>query len=383
MHRTAAAALACAVLLVAMPVGAASGGFAALAPGSVSPDRVDLSVDVAANGSATWTVTYRMALTTENETAAFADLQRDVRRNTSSYLDPFRRSIEATVRTAENATGREMNATNFSVTTRVQSIGTQYGVVAYHFTWHGFAAVDGRTVHAGDAIAGFYLDGNTTLTMSAPEDYTVSSVSPPPAERTTDMVRWDGPLTFTTENPSVTFTPAGSPFPWTLVAGVAALLVLAGGGAVWYRRRTTGDTGMGSEAGAPGGGTGDGASAGEPTSAGGGAAKAEPAGDAAAATSAEDTVSADEGADEASGAKDTGREEPPPELLSNEERVKRVLREHGGRARQQEVVAETGWTEAKTSQVVSGMREAGELESFRIGRENVLKLPDDEEGGEP
>ncbi|MXR21266.1 helix-turn-helix transcriptional regulator, partial [Halobacterium bonnevillei] len=69
-------------------------------------------------------------------------------------------------------------------------------------------------------------------------------------------------------------------------------------------------------------------------------------------------------------------EETPEELLSNEERVKRFLREQGGRAKQQDVVDAMGWTEAKTSQVVKGMREDDELESFRIGRENVLKLPD-------
>jgi len=46
--------------------------------------------------------------------------------------------------------------------------------------------------------------------------------------------------------------------------------------------------------------------------------------------------------------------------------------------RQQEVVAETGWTEAKTSQVVGEMREAGTIETFRLGRENVLKLADED-----
>jgi hypothetical protein len=67
---------------------------------------------------------------------------------------------------------------------------------------------------------------------------------------------------------------------------------------------------------------------------------------------------------------------PPPELLSNEERVLRLLDQHGGRIKQQQVAGELDWTDAKTSQVVSELREAGELESFRLGRENVLTLPD-------
>ncbi len=44
--------------------------------------------------------------------------------------------------------------------------------------------------------------------------------------------------------------------------------------------------------------------------------------------------------------------------------------------KQQAVVEELGWTDAKTSKVVSGLREDGRLESFRLGRENVLSLPE-------
>ncbi|PSQ38552.1 hypothetical protein BRD10_03900, partial [Halobacteriales archaeon SW_12_71_31] len=50
----------------------------------------------------------------------------------------------------------------------------------------------------------------------------------------------------------------------------------------------------------------------------------------------------------------------------------------GGRVRQQEIVEALDWTEAKTSQVVSGMREEGTIEGFRLGRENVLTLPDED-----
>lgn len=361
MQRTVAAALACALLLLAVPAGATSGGFAALAPGGVSPDRVDLTVDVAENGSATWTVTYRLALATENETAAFEDLQRDVRANRSAYLDPFAERIRTTVRTAENATGRPMNATAFSVSTRVQSIGSQYGVVAYRFTWRGFAAVDERTVRAGDAIAGFYIDEDTTLTLSAPEDYRVTAVSPTATTRSENAVGWDGPVTFTDEQPRATFAPPASPFPWPLVAGGVALLAALAGAGLWYRRRARAGGASGSD-----GETND-TTAGRPGE-----------------SSGPDAAAPDAEADAAAGERerDAETDRPPAELLSNEERVKRVLRERGGRARQQEVVAETGWTEAKTSQVVGGMRDSGDLESFRIGRENVLKLPDADEGVE-
>ncbi|MFC7045278.1 helix-turn-helix transcriptional regulator [Halobacteriaceae archaeon GCM10025711] len=47
--------------------------------------------------------------------------------------------------------------------------------------------------------------------------------------------------------------------------------------------------------------------------------------------------------------------------------------------KQQEIVEELDWSEAKTSQVVGTLRDDGEIEVFRLGRENVLRLPDDED----
>jgi len=355
MERIVAASIAVlCVLFVATPAAATpaattSGGFTALGPQNVHPDQVELAVDVAPNGTATWAVTYRMRLETANKTAAFRDLQRDVRNNTSAFVDPFRRRIRASVATARNATGRSMNATEFAVSTGVQSYGATYGVVTYRFTWNGFAAVDGRRVRAGDAIAGIYLDSNTTLVLTGPNGYAVSSVSPRPTAKTNRSVRWRGELAFTPDGPHVTFAPAssGPAVPWPAAGGVLAALVVAMAGLVWYRRRSGERT------------------AGPPAAGGGG--------DGPPATGSVEDGPPDLG--DADGAPAADRE-PPVELLSNEELVTRFLREQGGRARQQELVAETGWTEAKTSQVVSGMRDSGDLESFRIGRENVLRLPE-------
>ena len=68
-------------------------------------------------------------------------------------------------------------------------------------------------------------------------------------------------------------------------------------------------------------------------------------------------------------------ETPPEALLSNEEQVLKLLRDNGGRIKQQRVASELDWTAAKTSQVIGGLREDGDLETFRIGRENVVTLP--------
>jgi uncharacterized membrane protein len=43
------------------------------------------------------------------------------------------------------------------------------------------------------------------------------------------------------------------------------------------------------------------------------------------------------------------------------------------------VVSELDWSAARTSQVVSSLRDDGQIETFRLGRENVLKLPEEGE----
>jgi len=68
-------------------------------------------------------------------------------------------------------------------------------------------------------------------------------------------------------------------------------------------------------------------------------------------------------------------EDPPEELLSNEEQVIQLLEANGGRIKQQRVASELEWTDAKTSQVIGGLREDEAVETFRFGRENVVTLP--------
>ncbi len=66
------------------------------------------------------------------------------------------------------------------------------------------------------------------------------------------------------------------------------------------------------------------------------------------------------------------------ELLSDEERVERLLEENGGRMKQARIVSETGWSNAKVSQLLSAMDEEGRIDKLRIGRENLISFPDEE-----
>lgn len=321
----------------------------------VDTDSVRLIVSVHENGSATWTVQYWTRLDDENTTDAFESLQRDIESNPDNFSDRFATRMRSTVRTAENATGREMNASDFDVQAETRA-PPDYGVVIYTFHWDGFAAVDGDTIRVGDAIEGIFLDGRTRLVIEWPTAYATTEVTPAPDERRADAVVWRGAETsFVSGEPSVVLRPestvttsagggdgattaapdsGGSTLP---LLGIGLLFAVVGAAAWRYRGRF-----------------GDGGAVGP------------------AAGSGVDGGSAD--ADEPAEARE--------DLLSNEERVLQFVREQGGRVKQQEIVEAFDWTEARTSQIVRDLRDDGSLEGFRLGRENVLKLPDEESSDE-
>ncbi|MDY6819641.1 MAG: hypothetical protein SVG88_13360 [Halobacteriales archaeon] len=352
------------VLTITLLLAATTGGYtgSATAAGSASgfltqtdvdPDAVSLQVLLQPDGSAAWRIEYRVLLKDDNATAAFDSLQTDIRENRSAYVDRFASRITRTAAAAENTTGREMAIRNVSVQTSRQTIGKRYGVITYTFEWTGFAAVDGDRLVVDRTLAGFFLDADTTLEMRWPPGYRVSAVSPSPTDRLERGVVWEGRLDFGQSGPQLTVTTApptqtatespspgaatsGGLTPATLgVAAIIALLIVGAGGWYYTQRSTESD-----DADTTGGATGETAT----------------------------TESTDQ-----------STEEPPSELLSNEEQVIRLLEANGGRMKQQDVAEELDWTDAKTSQVVSDLREAGDIESFRLGRENVLSLPEEDD----
>jgi len=322
------------VIVLALLVPAATAGpVGGLSQTAVDADTVVMNADIAADGDAVWTVDYRVRLADDEEARAFEDLQADVRANESTYTDRFRDRMNRTARAGENATGREMTIDNVTVATSQENFGQSYGVVSYRFRWTNFAAVNDTHIRAGDALSGLYLDRNTSLTLQWPAEYRTAGVRPDPDDSDGASVTWRGPESFGADEPRVVLSSVERPFrdadgglstlP-TVLALVVGALAIAGGGYGVYRYVRA-----------------------DPATAG---ADQEPDGD------SEDT--------------------PPPELLSNEEQVLQLLRDEGGRIKQQRVAGELDWTAAKTSQVIGGLREDDEVETFRIGRENVVTLPD-------
>jgi uncharacterized membrane protein len=68
-------------------------------------------------------------------------------------------------------------------------------------------------------------------------------------------------------------------------------------------------------------------------------------------------------------------------LLSDEEQVLTLLQERDGRMKQADIVDATDWSNAKVSQLLSEMAEGGEIRKLRIGRENLITLPEEAPDG--
>ncbi|MEF8856120.1 MAG: hypothetical protein V5A16_01725 [Haloplanus sp.] len=329
------------------------------------PAVTELHIDPDPSGSARWTVSIRYNLSSSADRAAFADYGREFEAgDTDVGLDAaFFRTLAGE---ASRATGREMAVRDVSRNATVQN-GT--GVLSLSFTWTNFVTdTDGGFV-IQDAVL---MPGNRTwLSSIGPSQRLV--VETPPGYQVTDTrfglengsVVVEGPHTFRepltiSYQQTATEEPEPPSTPWSLIAG-GLLVVLALVAIVGYVRW------RGAE---------------RPSSAPGTDSGTEPRGDgsttpdtdeASEATADTDTTEAPD-----EGASATEDEEVDPELLSDEERVEHLLDQNGGRMKQARIVKETGWSDAKVSQLLSTMADEGRVKKLRLGRENLISLPDEE-----
>ena len=323
-----------------------------------APANTTIAVTLYGNASADVTVRTTYLLEGEEERAAFADYAAAYRAGETDdgpHADPFVAAAER----ASTATGREMRVENV---TRTGGVDGATGSVAVAFRWQNFLTpVTNDTLRLDEALRlggdGTWLGSLTadqTLVIQTPPGYSIVDSEGPSFEIRNNAVRFEGPREFD-ERLSVTYRQTGpatpappeQEIPWGLLGGGAVVLALAAAAA--YARRDRGD-GPVSGGQSDDDGSGDDAVAVE-TEAG--------------ATPEAATAPEDDGVD--------------PELLSDGERVERLLERNDGRMKQAAIVDETGWSDAKVSQLLSSMADEGRVEKLRLGRENLISLPDDEE----
>lgn len=371
---------------VAGPAGSVAGG--PLGQLDIEADDVLMEVSVESSGDAAWTIEYRTRLDGGEDEQAFEELRSDVEADPDAYTDRFRDRMESTVSASAEATDREMSVADVRVSVERRDLPREYGVLTYEFRWTGFAVVDGDRVTAGDALDGLFLDDETALVVSWPESYGLVEAAPSPTETRDRSVIWVGPVEFTDEEPYVTLD-ADAPGadgdggdgvggftanPWSTLLGLGVLLAATVIAVVAYRRRRAVLDGNGSAA---TGGVNTPDSNGSDPSGSSESAPADPS-ETESGRDAETVSNPDDESDPDASEADGKSAGIDTELLSNEEQVLRLIEANDGRMKQAQVAEELGWTAAKTSQVVTGLRDDGDLDGFRLGRENVLSLPDEE-----
>jgi hypothetical protein len=322
------------------------------------PASTDIVVALRANGSARWTVTVTYTLDTDVERAAFERYRTAFENGSAGGLGPD--LFETLADEGSEASGRPMSIREVEYRS---SANESAGSLTLSFTWRNFLEqTGGETLRFHDAVLLAEprpekrswlstLEENQTMTIRTPPGYSVNSTQAPSFEFVNNSVviegpqEFDGDLTVTYQRTEAVTEDR----PWGLVVGALVLAVAVVVAAVVIRRRDEeGPTNAPTPDGSP------------PT--------APPEGG---------DVPPDAGA--AAGADGGEAEEVDLSLLSDEERVERLLEQNGGRMKQATIVTETGWSDAKVSQLLSSMADEGRVEKLRLGRENLISLPDGEE----
>lgn len=63
------------------------------------------------------------------------------------------------------------------------------------------------------------------------------------------------------------------------------------------------------------------------------------------------------------------------EFITDQERVRQLLRENGGRMKQSNIVDSVDWSKAKVSRLLADLEEDNQVTKLRLGRENLVCLP--------
>ncbi len=349
-----------ALLAVCSVLAPVAGGATAPAQQS-SPGGADtatsMRVQLAPDGTAQWNVTMRFdtedGTAFEDVAAAFESGDADV--------GPSVTTFEALAARGSDTTGRSMSVTG--IERRGWRPDDDTGALTLSFRWNGFAAAGPERVNVSGSLGTTWdLAPNQRLVIYPPEGYLPSDVEPGTDNGISNgVLRWEGDRTFVNGQPRIAYSTTGGPGGNTtspgppdggagLAIGALVLVILAAGGYALYAR------------------------GGETTSPSSEMSEVEPDSEALPADGTPDTAADADGAAE--------QEEVDETLLSDEERVERLLERNGGRMKQATIVEETGWSNAKVSQLLSAMADEGRVEKLRIGRENLISLPDYDEDAE-
>lgn len=165
----------------------------ATANGASSPGSSDgaVTVDLAADGAATVTVTYAFDLTTEEQREAFETLRDDEAARTETR-ERFAARLATVAADAAAETDREM-----SVSAATIDVTATDGVGLVHLSveWSNLAAVEnGRLIVSEPFASGFESD--RPVTVHVPEGYAIEHATPAPDDESRTHAAWSAGTAF-------------------------------------------------------------------------------------------------------------------------------------------------------------------------------------------
>ncbi|PCR92808.1 helix-turn-helix transcriptional regulator [Natrinema ejinorense] len=370
-----------------------------------SPEtRQVIRVRITDDGDAEWYIESRFLVTDDSEAETFHDYADAVMAGQRDpQYDP--RVFDRYASRVAESNSREMDIENAGWDgARIEPLDTddepatngddvRVGILSYSFTWTNFGTVDGDRIRVGDSFQtteGLLFESLASwqrLVIEPPENY--GFVDAPTGTENGSLV-WNGPYHFEEDGLEMTLLQGAGPNSpnsntTVLIAALLGVVALIGaGGYVLARRKTDDDREGATDPLASLATTGplgllkrldprerDGNGSDGTTTHGDGG--AEPVANAAVDSPA--AADTDGGSGTHLEFEEPVDDEIDPELLSDEERVLRLLKRNGGRMKQASIVTETGWSNAKVSQLLSKMDDDDEIEKLRIGRENLITLP--------
>ena len=348
--------------------------------GVQTPDRFDrttFQVTLYQNGSAKWAIIHRTPLENDTDQQQFEEFAEAFEQTEQPLYQNFVEQSTLLTQYGTNVTGRNMSATDYERSAAVDPLQNT-GTVRMSFRWHNFAVVEGDSVVVSDVFdGGFYIGSSQSFVFERGPELAFADVRPEPDSQSapdslenSESVTWNGEQSFNDRRPYVELRPretgqsagteqrttaggdtsdaaTGGPS-WMLPAAVVFVVVLAGGVAAWRSGalgRALGTDDDEPPASAPS------------TSADAEEASTAPPSDTAAATDTPDEPAV-----------------PDEELLTDSDRVRKLLEENGGRMKQVDIVDSTDWSKSKVSMLLSDMADEGDISKLRVGRENIISL---------
>jgi len=325
--------------------------------GLQTPDGFDTTtfrLTVYGNGSATWTIEHHQPLANRSEVEQFETYAQEFETNETPLYANFVEDATLLTRLGANETGRNMSARTFRRSASVDPAQSQ-GTVRMSFLWTNLGRTDANRVVVSDVFdGGFYVGAGQRMVVERGPGLAFSTVEPTPDLRsapdslaTSESLTWVGEQSFNDSRPYVALAPqsavdgqsgtatgnvsVGDTADFVIpVAAFALLAVLFAAVVAWRTGAVAAVSNSGGE---------DGGAAAET------------------ATSPEPEPAVDE-----------------QELLSDDDRVIKLLEDNGGRMRQVDIVESTEWSKSKVSMLLSEMEEDGAISKLRVGRENIISL---------